>query len=93
MSPILREEHWLRVFENRVLRKIFGYKREGIRAGWKKKCRSSWSIPLTKFYSGYQIKKNAMGGACGRYWREKILGFDSKRRKRDIGVDGRVILK
>jgi hypothetical protein len=27
-SPTLREEHRLRVFENRVLRKIFGPKRE-----------------------------------------------------------------
>jgi hypothetical protein len=28
---ILREEHWLRVFENRVLRKRFGLKREEVR--------------------------------------------------------------
>jgi len=27
-SPVLREDHSLRVFENRVLRRIFGSKRE-----------------------------------------------------------------
>jgi hypothetical protein len=31
----LREVHKLRVFENRVLRKIFGHKREGGRS-WRK---------------------------------------------------------
>jgi hypothetical protein len=32
----LREEHRLRVFENRVLRKIFGSKRGKVRGGWRK---------------------------------------------------------
>jgi hypothetical protein len=31
----LREEHKLRVFENRVLRKIFGPKREEVAGGWR----------------------------------------------------------
>jgi len=31
----LREEHGLRVFENRVFRRIFGPKRDEVR-GWKK---------------------------------------------------------
>jgi hypothetical protein len=30
-SPTLREEHRLRVFENRVLRRIFGLKKEEVR--------------------------------------------------------------
>jgi hypothetical protein len=33
---ILREEHRLRVFENRVLRKILGPKRDGVTGGWRK---------------------------------------------------------
>jgi hypothetical protein len=33
---ILREEHRLRVFENRVLRKIFGPKRDEVTGGWRK---------------------------------------------------------
>jgi hypothetical protein len=32
----VREEHKLRVFENRVLRRIFGPKRDGLTGGWKK---------------------------------------------------------
>jgi hypothetical protein len=32
----LREEHKLRVFENRVLRKTFGPKRDEVIGGWRK---------------------------------------------------------
>jgi hypothetical protein len=35
-SLTLREEHGLRVFENRVLRGIFGPKRDEIIGGWRK---------------------------------------------------------
>jgi hypothetical protein len=35
-SLTLREEHGLRVFENRVLRKIFGPKRDEVTGEWKK---------------------------------------------------------
>jgi uncharacterized membrane protein len=35
-SLTLREEHRLRVFENRMLRKIFGPKRDGVSDGWRK---------------------------------------------------------
>jgi hypothetical protein len=35
-SLTLREEHRLRVFENRVLRKIFGPKRDEVTREWRK---------------------------------------------------------
>jgi hypothetical protein len=35
-SLTLREEHRLRVFENRVPRRIFGPKREEVTGGWRK---------------------------------------------------------
>jgi hypothetical protein len=35
-SFTLREEHRLRVFENRVLRRIFGPKRDEVTGGWRK---------------------------------------------------------
>jgi hypothetical protein len=35
-SLTLREEHGLRVFENRVLRRIFGPKRDEVMVGWRK---------------------------------------------------------
>ena len=36
LSLTLREEHRLRVFENRVLRRIFGPKRNEVTGEWKK---------------------------------------------------------
>jgi hypothetical protein len=36
VSLTLREEHRLRVFENRVLRRIFGPKRDEVTGGWRK---------------------------------------------------------
>jgi hypothetical protein len=35
-SLTLREEHRLRVFENRVLRRIFGRKRDAVKREWRK---------------------------------------------------------
>jgi hypothetical protein len=35
-SPALREEHRLRVFENSVLRRIFGPKRDEVTGEWRK---------------------------------------------------------
>jgi hypothetical protein len=35
-SLTLREEHRLRVFENRVLRRIFGLKRDEVKGEWRK---------------------------------------------------------
>jgi hypothetical protein len=35
---MLREEHKLRVFENRVLWGIFGPKRDAVTGGWRKLC-------------------------------------------------------
>jgi hypothetical protein len=35
-SLTVREEHKLRVFENRVLRRIFGSKRDGVTGRWRK---------------------------------------------------------
>ena len=36
LSLTLREEHSLRVFENRVLRRIFGRKRDEVTGEWRK---------------------------------------------------------
>jgi hypothetical protein len=36
LSLTLREEHRLRVFENRVLRRIFGPRRDEVTGGWRK---------------------------------------------------------
>ena len=36
LSLTLREERWLRVFENRVLRRVFGPKRDEVTGEWRK---------------------------------------------------------
>jgi hypothetical protein len=35
-SQTLREEHRLRIFRNRVLRRMFGPKRDEVTGGWRK---------------------------------------------------------
>jgi hypothetical protein len=51
-SLTLREEHRLRVFENRVLRRIFGPKRVEVTGGWRKlhneELRDLYSSPSTR---------------------------------------------
>jgi transcription termination factor 2 len=47
----VREEHKLRVFENRVLRRIFGPKRDGVTGGWRK----LYNEELHKLYSSPSI--------------------------------------
>ena len=64
-----REEHRLWVYGNGVLRKIFGTKREEVTGVWRilhneELC----DIFLSKYYSGKQIKKNVMAGACSTFW-------------------------
>jgi hypothetical protein len=48
-SLTLREEHRLRVFENRMLRRIFGSKRDEVMGGWRKphneELRGLYSLP------------------------------------------------
>jgi hypothetical protein len=50
-SVTLREEHRLRVFENRVLRRIFIPKRHEVTGDWRKLC----SEELHKLYSSLSI--------------------------------------
>jgi hypothetical protein len=54
-SLILREEHRLRAFENKVLRRIFGPKRDKVTGGWRK----LHNEELRDLYS-------SQGGGCGR---------------------------
>jgi hypothetical protein len=69
------------VFENRVLRRIFGPKRDEVTGEWKKLHNELHDLySSTKYNSGDQIKKNKMGRACGTYEREEwcIQGFSGE---------------
>jgi hypothetical protein len=58
----LREEHGLRVFENRVLRRIFGPKRDEVTGGWRK-LHDEELHNLYSYSSPFSDQVN-MGGAC-----------------------------
>ena len=67
-SLTLREERRLRVFENRVLRRIFEPKRYEVTGEWRK----LHNEELNDLYSSPngsedKIEKNEMGGACSTY--------------------------
>ena len=50
-SLILRKERRLKVYENRVLRRIFGPKRDGVRRAWRK----LYNEELNDLYSSANI--------------------------------------
>jgi hypothetical protein len=51
------------VFENRVLKRVFGPKRDELTGEWRK----LHNKELTQYCTGGKIEKNVMGGACGAY--------------------------
>jgi hypothetical protein len=57
------------VFENRVLRRVFGPKRDEVTGKWRKlhneELKDLYSLP--KIVLGCKIKKNEMDLACGAY--------------------------
>ena len=64
----LREELRLRVFENRLLRKVFGPKKDEVTGEWRelhnKELNDLYFSPNIVYY---QIKKNKMGGESSTY--------------------------
>jgi hypothetical protein len=73
------------VFENRVLRRIFGPKRDEVMGEWRK----LHNEELHNLYSSpdiiRQIKANEMGGPCGTHGRveKSVQGFGGKARRRE----------
>jgi hypothetical protein len=57
-SLTLREEHRVRVFENRVLRRIFELKRGEVTGGWRKLNNEE-----------LQIRVDEMGRECNTNWK------------------------
>ena len=68
----------LRVFKNRVLRRLIGPERNQVTGEWRK----LHNMELYAVYSSPNISlgKNEIGGACSTYVGEErcILGFDGK---------------
>jgi hypothetical protein len=98
-SLTLREERWLKVFENRVLRKVFGSKRDEVTGEWRKLYNeelNDLSVLLTQYCAGGKIKKNEMwrvwgrGEMCTGFWWGSLREGDHWG---DPDVDGRIILR
>jgi hypothetical protein len=95
-SLTLREEHRLRVFENRVLRRIFGPNTDEVTEEWRK----LHNVELHNLYSSpdtiRQIKSRRMRSvrhvALTGKGRNVYKGFGRKvrRKKTNQGVDGRM---
>jgi hypothetical protein len=68
-SLTLREERRLRVYEVRVLRRVFGPKRDEVTAEWRKlhneELNDLYSLP--NIVRVVKIETNEMGRACGAY--------------------------
>ena len=94
----LREEGRLRVFENRVLRRIFGPKRDEVTGEWRK----LHNEELNDLYSSPNIvrviksRRMRWAGHVARMGERRgvLVGkLEGKRPLGDPGVDGRIILR
>jgi hypothetical protein len=100
-SLTLRKEHRLRVFENRVLRRIFGPKRDDIIGSWRK----LHDEELHNLYSSPNIiimiksRKMRWAGHVGRMGRRKMhtwfwwKSWKERGHWEEVDVDGWIILK
>ena len=79
-SLTLRDERRLRVFENRVMRRVFGPKRDEVTGEWRKLHNDELSdlYSLPNIVRVVKSRKNEMGGACGAYggWERCAQGSD-----------------
>jgi hypothetical protein len=99
-SLTLREEHRLRVFENRVLRRIFGPKRDGD-GSWRKlhndELHSLYSSPnFVRVIKSRRMRWAEMWHAwmSGEVFTEFWLGGSKERDHwEDLGVGGRITLR
>jgi len=65
----LREERKLRVFENMVLRRTFGPRRNEVTGEWRILHNEELNdyLLLTQYCAGDKMEKNEMACACGTY--------------------------
>jgi hypothetical protein len=96
----LREERRLKVFENRVLRRIFGSKRDEVTGGWSKlhneEMNGLYFIPnivrvikSRRMRLAENVARMGRGEVCIGSWWGNLRERD---RWGDPGVDGRIIL-
>jgi hypothetical protein len=100
-SLTLRDEHRLRVFENRVLRRVFGPKRDEVTGEWRKlhneELNDLYSLPnIVRVVKSIRMR---WAGHVARMGEERevhrVLVGDLRETDHwgDPGVDGRIILR
>ena len=100
-SLTLREERRLRVFENRVLRRLFGPKREEVTGEWKKlyneELSDLYSLPITvRVVKSTRMRWAGHVGSMGegRGVHRVLVGKpEGKNHWEDPDVDGRITLR
>ena len=100
-SLTLREERKLRVFENRVLRRIFGPRKEEITGEWRRLHNEELNVLYSSSnivrviksrrmrWAGHVARMGEKRGCIGSYWGNRREGDHWG----DLGVDGRIILE
>jgi hypothetical protein len=100
-SLTLREEHGLRVFENRVLRGLCGPKRDEVTGDWRKLYNEelhnlcSWPNLVRIIKSRRMCWAGTVTG-MGRRWIHTDFWCESEKERdhqEDLGIGGRIILK
>jgi len=97
----LREESWLRVFENRMLRRIFGPERDEVTGEWRKlhneETDDLYSSPnIVRMIKSRRMKwagnvaRMGRGEAYAYFWWGNVRKRDHLE---DVGVDGRMLLR
>jgi len=78
----VREEHRSRVFENRVVRRMFGPKREEVVGGWRRLHSDGVHnfLRFTTYYSGDQMKEDEIGEECRTHGRYEKCIHDLRRK-------------
>jgi hypothetical protein len=95
----LREERNLRVFENRVMRRIFGPKRDEVTGEWRKLHNEELNdlyfspkivqaIKSRRMRWAGHVARMEMGGACTGFWWRNLRERDHWE---DPGLDGKII--
>ena len=101
LSLTLRDERRVRVFEKRMLRRIFGPKRDEVTAEWRKlhieELNVLWCSPnIVRMIKSRRMRwadRAASTGERRRLYRVLVRKSEGRYHFEDLGVDERVILR